>query len=84
MYREAELLLPTRQHGVRMGKEIDRGLGAFPPGTPAHFHAVGHLFFPSMADLQRAMGETAPQLIADQRKYFSGESIVQINEVVTT
>jgi len=64
--------------------EIDRGLGALPPGTPPHFHAIGHLFFPSMADLERAMGEIAPQLIADQRKYFSGESIVQINEVVTS
>ena len=64
--------------------EIDRGLGAFPPGTSPHFHAVGHLFFPSMAALERAMGETAQDLIADQRKYFSGESIVQINEVVTT
>jgi cyanophycinase len=27
MYRDAELVLPTLQHGVKMGKEIDRGLG---------------------------------------------------------
>jgi len=63
--------------------EIDRGLGALPPGTPPHFHAVGHLFFSSMADFERAMAETAKDLIADQQKYFSGESIVQVSEVVT-
>lgn len=62
--------------------EIDRGLGAVPPPTPAHFHAVGHLFFRSVDALQRAMAEAAPLPIADQRKYFSGESIVQMNEVV--
>lgn len=63
--------------------EIDRGLGTLPPGAPPHFHAVGHLFFSSMADFERAMAETAQELIADQRKYFSGESIVQVSEVIT-
>jgi len=62
--------------------EIDRGLGGFPPGTPPPFHAVGHLFFSTVAELERAMAAAAPDLIADQGKYFSGESIVQINEVV--
>ena len=62
--------------------EIDRGLGGFPPGTPPPFHAIGHLFFPSMTELERAMAETSAQLIADQRKYFNGDSLVQVNEVV--
>lgn len=64
--------------------EIDRGLSAFPPGTPSHFHAVGHLFFPSEEALQRALAETVDDLIADQHKYFSGESVVQVSEVVAT
>ena len=64
--------------------EIDRGLGAFPPGTPAHFHAVAHLLFASMPELECALGATAADLIADQRQYFSGESVVQISEVVET
>jgi len=67
-----------------LGIEIDRGLGALPPGAPPHFHAIGHLFFLSMEELDRAMAETAPALIADQQKYFNGESIVQISEVVKT
>jgi len=62
--------------------EVDRGLSGFPPGSTPPFHAVGHLFFPSMDALQQAMAETAPALIADQQKYFSGESMVQFNEVI--
>ena len=62
--------------------ELDRGVMAFPPGTPSHFHAVGHLFFDGMEELQRALATHAPALVADQRRYFSGESIVQVSEVL--
>jgi len=62
--------------------EVDRGIGAFPPGTPSHYHAIGHLYFESMLDLDTALAATAPDLIADQRKYYSGESVVQVSEVV--
>ena len=72
-----QLLSPYRLLRV----EIDRGIAAFPPGVPLHFHAVGHLFFPSVADLEEAMAATAPALIEDQRKYFDGESVVQVSEV---
>ena len=61
--------------------EIDRGVGSFPPGTPPPYHAVGHLFFNSMADLQAALGATANELVADAQKY-SDASVVQISEVV--
>lgn len=73
-----QLLLPRGL--VRI--EIDRGIGAFPPGTPAHYHAIGHLYFETMQHLDTALAATAPQLIADQRKYYSGESVVQVSEVV--
>lgn len=62
--------------------EVDRGIGAFPPGTPSHYHALGHLYFETMQDLDNALAATAAELIADQRKYFSGESVVQVSEVV--
>jgi len=62
--------------------EVDRGMGAFPPGTPLHYHALGHLYFESMQELDNALAATAAELIADQRKYFSGESVVQVSEVV--
>lgn len=73
-----QLLLPRGL--IRI--EVDRGIGAFPPGTPSHYHAIGHLYFESMLDLDTALAATAPELIADQRKYYSGESVVQVSEVV--
>jgi uncharacterized protein (TIGR02118 family) len=76
-------LVITRQLLVPRGLvriEVDRGIGAFPPGTPSHYHAVGHLYFETMLELDVAA--TAPELIADQRKYYSGESVVQVSEVV--
>jgi uncharacterized protein (TIGR02118 family) len=64
--------------------EIDRGIGSFPPGSPAPYHAVGHLFFRSFEDLVAALAPTAEQFIADERRYSSEPSVVQISEVVET
>ena len=62
--------------------EIDRGIGGLPPGTPAPYHAVGHLFFRTLADLQSALAATAADFIADERNYTDVPSVVQISEVV--
>src|SRR4051794_23441865 len=61
------------------GIEIDRGIGGLPPGSPVPFHAAGHLFFSSLSEMDQALAATAEEFIADQRKYFSGESLVQIS-----
>jgi uncharacterized protein (TIGR02118 family) len=63
--------------------EIDRGIGGLPPGTPAPYHAVGHLFFRTLADLQSALTATAADFIADERNYTDVPSVVQISEVVS-
>jgi uncharacterized protein (TIGR02118 family) len=62
--------------------EIDRGIGSFPPGAPAPYHAVGHLFFDSLAQLEAAMAATAAQFIADEPNYTTSRSVIQISEVV--
>lgn len=62
--------------------EVDRGIGAFPPGTPSHYHAVGHLYFESMQELDNALAATAPELAADVLKYFNRETLLQVSEVV--
>lgn len=62
--------------------EIDKGLGSFPPGAPAPYHAIGHLYFANLGDLQNALAPTAAQFIEDERKYASAPSVVQINEIV--
>ena len=62
--------------------EIDHGLGGFPPGAPPPFLAVGHLFLQTMSDLQTALGATAAELVADQKKYTDVQSVILISEVV--
>ncbi|MBI2683111.1 MAG: EthD family reductase [Acidobacteriales bacterium] len=62
--------------------EIDRGLGSFPPGTPAPYHAVAHLFFRDLAVFRNAMAETAADLITDVPNYASVPAVVQVSEVV--
>jgi len=62
--------------------EIDRGIAGTPPGAPAPYHAVGHLFFQSMEELGSALGATAAEFIADERNYTDVPSVVQISEVV--
>jgi uncharacterized protein (TIGR02118 family) len=62
--------------------EIDRGIAGLPPGTPAPYHAVGHLFFQSMEELGSALSATAAEFIADERNYTDVPSVVQISEVV--
>jgi uncharacterized protein (TIGR02118 family) len=65
-----------------MRTEIDRGIGSFPPGAPPPYHAVGHLFFRTMDDLQTALAATAAEFIADEPHYTNVPSVVQISEVV--
>ena len=62
--------------------EIDRGIGGFPPGAPPPYHAVGHLFFRTMADLESALAATAADFIADEGNYTDVRSIVQLSEVI--
>jgi uncharacterized protein (TIGR02118 family) len=58
--------------------EIDRGISGVHPGTPAPYHAIGHLFFSTSAELESALAATAEEFMLDQGKYFSGESLVQL------
>lgn len=62
--------------------EIDRGISGLPPGTPPPYHAVGHLFFRTMAEVESALAATAPEFIADERNYAGVRSMVQISEVI--
>jgi len=75
----AHRLLDPRGH-IRI--EIDKGLDSFPPGTPPPYHAVGHLFFQTIADMQNALADTAADFIADEHSYTTVPGIVQFSEVV--
>jgi uncharacterized protein (TIGR02118 family) len=62
--------------------EIDRGLAGLPPGASPPYHAIGHLFFETMADVESALQATAAEFIADARNYTDVPSVVQISEVI--
>lgn len=79
-HRELSRKLLTSRGLVRT--EIDRGVAGIPPGTPPPYHAIGHLFFRTMAELEEALRATAAEFIADERNYTSVPSIVQISEVI--
>src|SRR5215471_13310177 len=57
--------------------EIDRGIAGIPPAGPP-YHAIGHLFFETMADLQSALEATVAEFVADERNYTNAPSVVQI------
>src|SRR5436190_19475606 len=63
--------------------EIDRGIGGLPPGAPPPYHAMGHLFFNTIAELESALAATAAEFIADECNYTDVPSVIQISEVVT-
>ncbi len=62
--------------------EIDKGIGGLPPGTAAPYHALGHLYFQTMEELENALIATAAEFVADERNYTDVPSVVQISEVV--
>ena len=79
-HRELSRRLLSSRGLVRI--EIDKGIGSFPPGTPPPYHAVGHLFFRTMADMLTALEATAAEFVADERNYTDVSSVVQISEVI--
>ena len=62
--------------------EIDHGVSGLPPGAAPPYHAIGHLFFRTKQEADKALAATAEAFIADQRKYFDQPSVVQISKVV--
>ena len=63
--------------------EIDRGLAGGVPGTPAPFACIGHLYFNSVADFQKAMEKHGAELRGDVPNFTNLTPQVQISEIVS-
>ncbi len=63
--------------------EIDRGLAGGAPGAPAPFACIGHLYFNSVADLQKAMERHGAELMGDVPNFTNLTPQVQISEIVS-
>ena len=62
--------------------EVDKGLGGGAPGSPAPFVCVGHVYFNSLADLQKATAAHGKELFADVPNFTDITPQVQISEIV--
>jgi uncharacterized protein (TIGR02118 family) len=62
--------------------EIDKGLAGGAPGSPAPFVCIGHVYFSSLADFQKAMGVHGAEIMADVANYTDIQPQVQISEIV--
>ena len=62
--------------------EIDKGLAGGTPDAPAPFIAIGHIYFNSVADFQKAFGAHAAEIMADIPNYTNIEPQFQISEVI--
>lgn len=62
--------------------EVDKGIGAVPPGEPAPFMAVGHLVFDSIENMQKGLQEHDPALAADVPNFTDVKPQIQISEIM--
>ena len=62
--------------------EVDRGLGGGAPGAPAPYAAVGHVYFRSLDDFQKASKAHGKELFADVPNFTTIAPQVQISEII--
>ncbi len=72
----------------RLGKlgllrlEVDKGLSGGAPGAPAPFACMGHLYFNTVDEFQRAMKAHGKELMADVPNFTDITPQIQISEIV--
>jgi uncharacterized protein (TIGR02118 family) len=62
--------------------EVDRGVAGGAPGAPARYAAVGHVFFRSLDEFQKASKAHGKELFADIPNFTNIAPEIQISEVI--
>ncbi len=62
--------------------EVDRGVGGGAPGAPAPFACVGHLYFNTLEEYQKAIKPHGRELFADVPNFTNITPQVQISEII--
>ena len=62
--------------------EVDKGFSGIEPGSDAPFAAIGHLYFDSMEDFQKAFGANAAEIMADTPNYTDIQPQFQFSEIL--
>jgi uncharacterized protein (TIGR02118 family) len=60
---------------------VEQGLAGGAPDTPPAYAAMGHLYFDSVAEFQRAFAPHATAIMADIANYTNVQPVIQISEV---
>jgi uncharacterized protein (TIGR02118 family) len=77
------VLVRERWGGMGLVKvEVDKGVAGGAPGAPAPYAAIGHVFFTSLDDFQKASKAHGRELFADVPNFTNITPQVQIGEVV--
>lgn len=61
--------------------EVDVGLSKDEAGIPCSYIAMGHLYFDSVADFQKAFGPHGKTFAADVPNYTNVQGQIQVSEV---
>ena len=76
-------MVRSRWGGMGLVKvEVDRGVAGGVPGAPAPYAAVGHVFFDSLENFQKASKAHGQELFADVPNFTDIAPQVQISEVI--
>lgn len=62
--------------------EVDKGLAGGQPGAPAPFVAIGHLYFNSVDEFQKAFGAHAAEIMGDIPNFTDQQPEIQISEII--
>jgi uncharacterized protein (TIGR02118 family) len=60
---------------------VEQGVGGGAPGAPATYVAMGHLYFDSAAEFQKAFGQHADEIMKDIPNYTNIQPVIQISDV---
>ena len=76
-------LVRERWGGMGLVKiEVDRGVAGGAPGAPAPFAAIGHVFFSSLDQFQKAAATHGQELFGDVPNFTNISPEVQISDVI--
>src|SRR5437879_13406814 len=60
--------------------EVDKGLGGGAPGAPAPYVAIGHVYFNTLGDVQKGMGQHGKERMGDVPNSTNNPTQAQVSE----
>jgi uncharacterized protein (TIGR02118 family) len=82
-YRDTHMpMLKARMGAHCLSYTIDRGISGFPPGSPAPYMGICHIFADTADSFMAGFGPHMAEIMGDIPNYTDQQPLVQISEVV--